>query len=70
VRHPIYSGLFLLLLGSAVWRGRTGGLWGAAVILLLLWLKARAEEQLMIDHFGDAYRSYKASVKALIPYVV
>jgi protein-S-isoprenylcysteine O-methyltransferase Ste14 len=70
VRHPIYSGLLLLLLGWAVWRGRTVGFVGLAVLLVLFWIKARAEEQLMIQHFGDAYRSYKARVKALIPYVV
>jgi len=70
VRHPIYSGLLLLLLGWAVWRGRAVGFVGVAVLLLLFWIKARYEEQLMIDHFGDAYRSYKARVKALIPYVV
>jgi protein-S-isoprenylcysteine O-methyltransferase Ste14 len=70
VRHPIYSGLLLMALGWAVWRGRYSGFWGLAVLLLLFWIKARAEEQLMIQHFGDAYRSYKARVKALIPYVV
>src|SRR5258708_3850923 len=70
VRHPIYSGLLLLMLGWAVWRGRSVGFWGLAVVLVLFWIKARAEEQLMIQHFGDAYRTYKARVKALIPYIV
>lgn len=70
VRHPIYSGLLLMALGVAVWRGRYSGFWGLAVLLLLFWIKARAEEQLMIQTFGDAYRSYKARVKGLIPYVV
>lgn len=70
VRHPIYSGLLLMALGWAVWRGRYSGFWGLAVLLLIFWIKARAEEQLMIQHFGDAYRSYKARVRALIPYIV
>jgi protein-S-isoprenylcysteine O-methyltransferase Ste14 len=69
VRHPIYSGLLLLVLGWAVWRGRGGGFAGFAIMLVLFWVKSRAEERLMIDHFGDAYRGYKARVKALIPYV-
>jgi protein-S-isoprenylcysteine O-methyltransferase Ste14 len=69
VRHPIYSGLLLLVLGWAVWRGRAYGFVGPAAMLLLFSIKARAEEQLMIDHFGDAYRSYRKRVKALIPYV-
>jgi len=70
VRHPIYSGLLLLALGWAVWRGRTWALVGFAATLTLLWVKARAEEQLMIEHFGEPYRSYRARVKALVPYVV
>jgi protein-S-isoprenylcysteine O-methyltransferase Ste14 len=70
VRHPIYSGLLLMALGWAVWRGRYSGFWGLVVLVLLFWIKARAEEQLMIQHFGDAYRGYKARVKALIPYIV
>ena len=70
VRHPIYSGLLLLMLAWAVWRGRSIGFGGVTVLILLFWIKARAEEQLMIQHFGDAYRSYKARVKALIPYIV
>ena len=70
VRHPIYSGLLLLAFGWSVWRGSVVGFVGLAVLILLLWTKSRAEEQLMIDHFGDAYRSYKSRVKGLIPYVV
>jgi protein-S-isoprenylcysteine O-methyltransferase Ste14 len=70
VRHPIYSGLMLLALGWAVWRGRVGGFWGLALLVVLFWVKARSEEALMIEHFGDAYVQYKTRVKALIPYVV
>ena len=70
VRHPIYSGLLLLALGWAVWRGQWSGFWGLAVLVVLLFIKARSEEQLMIEHFGDAYLRYKARVKALVPYVV
>lgn len=69
VRHPIYSGLLLLALGWAVWRGQYAGFWGLLVVLILLWVKARFEEQLMIEHFGDAYLGYKSRVKALVPFV-
>ena len=69
VRHPIYSGLLLLALGWAVWRGQYAGFYGLAVILVLFWIKSRAEEQLMIEHFGDAYLGYKARVRALVPFV-
>ena len=70
VRHPIYSGLLLMALGLAIWRGQYSGFWGLLVFVILFWIKARAEERLMIEHFGDAYRDYRRRVKALIPYLV
>lgn len=69
VRHPIYSGLLLLTLGWAVLRGSVVGFLGPIVLFFLFWIKSRAEERLMIDHFGEAYLEYRARVKALIPYV-
>jgi protein-S-isoprenylcysteine O-methyltransferase Ste14 len=69
VRHPIYSGLLLLAFGWAIWRGRLSGFLGLVVWIVLFWIKARSEEALMIEHFGDAYLRYKERVKALIPYI-
>lgn len=70
VRHPIYSGLLLLLLAWAIWAGGVRGFvfWGFAAVLL--WTKALAEEKLLTQHFGAGYRNYKARVKALVPYVL
>jgi len=69
VRHPIYSGLLLLFLGWTIWGGYVRDFTGWAVALLLLWIKASAEEKLMTEHFGNGYREYKKRVKALVPYV-
>ena len=70
VRHPIYTGLLLMALGYAVWRGRYSGFWGLLVLTVLFWIKARSEESLMIETFGDAYLQYKKRVKAIIPFLV
>jgi protein-S-isoprenylcysteine O-methyltransferase Ste14 len=70
VRHPIYSGLLLGFVGTAIslseWRGV------AAVILAIfaLLLKIRLEERWMIETFGNAYLRFRAEVKALIPFVL
>jgi len=70
VRHPIYSGLLLMFVGWGIWGGHVRDFVGPLLVLVLLWVKARAEEQLMIEHFGDRYREYRARVKALVPYVL
>jgi protein-S-isoprenylcysteine O-methyltransferase Ste14 len=70
VRHPIYSGGLLMMLGWAVWSGHIVN-WMAFVLTLVVFgLKAAAEEKLLTEYFGNAYRDYKSRVKALIPYVI
>ncbi len=70
VRHPIYSGLLLMSLGTAIWFDRVIELVTFFVLLVLFWGKALAEEQLLTKHFPDAYPQYKKRVKALIPFLV
>lgn len=67
VRHPIYSGLLLMALGTAVESTRLSSFIFLGVLVVVLMLKARAEEQLMLRHFPDAYADYRRHVKALIP---
>lgn len=69
-RHPIYTGLIVMTLGTAINYGRAIGF---AVFISLcagLWWKARQEEQIMSRHFPDAYPQYKARVRAIIPFVL
>ncbi len=67
VRHPIYSGFLLALVGTVLVLGKF--LWMLAVGLALLatWMKSRAEEDFMRQEFGEQYIAYKLRVKALIP---
>lgn len=67
VRHPIYSGLLLMLLGTMVAVGRLQGVIALAGAFLGIWIKLRQEEALMLKHFGPAYQDYKSHTKALIP---
>ncbi len=70
VRHPIYSGLLLALLGTALVHGELRGLAGFALAALGWVLKLRTEEAFLSQQFGDAYLDYKQRVKALVPFVV
>jgi protein-S-isoprenylcysteine O-methyltransferase Ste14 len=66
-RHPIYTGLLLALLGTTLARDSLAGLVGLALLIAGIVTKVRLEERLLLDHFGDAYRAYRAEVPALIP---
>jgi len=70
VRHPIYTGLILAALGTAVIYLRLSGFAGVIVIAAGLWYKLQLEERFMLQRFGDEYRQYRASVPALIPFVL
>lgn len=70
VRHPIYAGLLLAIVGTAVARGDPGG---AAAIVLVWWAfrrKTGLEERWMREQFGPAYDAYARRVPALIPWRV
>jgi protein-S-isoprenylcysteine O-methyltransferase Ste14 len=67
VRHPIYSGLLLGILGTAIYLGRWQGFAGFVIAFVTWWEKSRIEERFMLDHFGDQYRRFQREVSALIP---
>ncbi len=70
VRHPIYSGVILALLGTAICLNAWSTYLGFALITLSLVWKLALEECWLIAHLGDAYREYRREVKALIPFVL
>lgn len=69
VRHPIYSGLLLMTIGTAVTTGSVVAVPGLLLVILGACIKLRYEEALMVRAFGDTYRAYKARVRGLIPFV-
>ncbi len=69
-RHPIYTGMILMLLGTAILVGHTVPFGLTAVLTLTLWIKSQVEEQLMMKHFPEAYPAYRTRVRALIPFVL
>ncbi len=69
VRHPIYSGLLLGVLGSAL---ATNFYWLIALVVggAYFIYSATVEERLMTTTFPVAYPSYRATTKMLIPFVL
>ncbi len=70
VRHPIYTGLILALIGTAVSIGEWRALAGVALIAAGLVRKLTIEERFMAQRFGEAYARYRQHVRALVPFVV
>jgi protein-S-isoprenylcysteine O-methyltransferase Ste14 len=69
IRHPIYSGIILAMIGTAI---AVSLYWLAAVIFLGAYFlySAIVEERSMARLFPDSYPEYKRSTKMLIPFIV
>jgi protein-S-isoprenylcysteine O-methyltransferase Ste14 len=69
VRHPLYGGLLLAMLGSALGQSV---LW--MLPLIVYWrgfvVSAQREEQLLIDRYCDQYRDYMRRTKMFVPFVI
>ena len=70
VRHPIYTGILLALLGTAITLGTILNMVEVPAVALALWLKLRTEEKFMVETFGEQYTTYRQQVKALIPHLI
>jgi protein-S-isoprenylcysteine O-methyltransferase Ste14 len=69
VRHPIYTGLLLGILGSGITLGEIRGLAAFFVVLAAFAVKMQEEERFMRTQFPDAYPDYEKRVRKLIPFV-
>ena len=68
VRHPIYSGILLAGIGTAV---ALNWLWLTAVAVASIYFvySAIVEERNMGQQFPDAYPAYRRSTKMLVPFL-
>jgi len=70
IRHPAYTGLFLVAAGMCVALASIIGLIAAILILLPVgFWRVHVEEKALIEYFGKKYISYKKRVKAFVPYI-
>jgi protein-S-isoprenylcysteine O-methyltransferase Ste14 len=69
VRHPIYSGVSLAMLGSAF---ASSFVWLAAFAIFgaYFFYSATREEQTMLKAFPETYPAYKQRTKMFIPFVL
>jgi protein-S-isoprenylcysteine O-methyltransferase Ste14 len=69
VRHPIYTGLLVALLGTAIVLGEVRCFLGVILAAIAWKIKSKSEEALMVEQFGDQYARYRQEVKGLVPYL-
>lgn len=70
VRHPVYSGLALHLLGACFATGNLLMLAGTLFVAIpALYLRAAIEERLLRSELGPAYDAYAREVGMLVPFL-
>jgi protein-S-isoprenylcysteine O-methyltransferase Ste14 len=69
VRHPIYSGIILAMIGTTL---AVSVYWLAAVVIMGVYFSVSAvtEERYMAEQFPSTYPPYKRSTKMLIPHLI
>jgi protein-S-isoprenylcysteine O-methyltransferase Ste14 len=70
VRHPIYTGLLVMALGTALDFGQLRCWLALPLMVIAFLIKLRQEEKLMLRHFPQEYPIYRSQVKALVPFIV
>lgn len=70
VRHPIYSGVMLATLGTALVVGDVAALLGTALSYAMWYVKSRHEERFMVERFGAQYEAYRRDTWALVPFIL
>jgi len=67
LRNPIYMGLNLLALGSAIWVPTTTVWIAVALMFIGSDVRARVEERVLRETFGEEYRAYAARTRRFVP---
>lgn len=70
VRHPIYTGLLVGIMGTAIVMGELRGVLAVVLIFIAYFRKINIEETWLVERFGTEYSEYRQGVKALIPFLV
>jgi len=67
VRHPIYTGILVAVIGTVLCSGTLRAVLGLLIIAIALLRKLRKEEEFMRATFAGQYEQYCREVPALIP---
>ena len=68
-RHPIYFGVLIAIMGAPVYAPSLHGFLVLSLLIPICLYRIRMEEEMLIEEFGDAYRTYKETTRKLIPFI-
>ncbi len=69
MRHPIYLGVIVMVMGVPVYASSWFGLATMSVLIPILLNRIRLEERMLTEEFGNAYRTYQDTTSKLIPFI-
>ena len=70
IRHPMFTGLFLIIIGLCIAFNAWFALIASMVLLVPLGIyRINVEEKALVRHFGIQYIDYREHTKKLIPYI-
>lgn len=67
MRHPLYTGVLLAVLGTALVVGEVRAILSFAILLANYTIKARKEERILAERFGPEYSAHLRSTGFLLP---
>jgi len=70
IRHPIYTGVIGMYVGTLLISGRLQGLIALALVSIAYLRKIRMEERNLLGEFGPTFEAYCRESWALIPWVI
>jgi protein-S-isoprenylcysteine O-methyltransferase Ste14 len=69
VRHPIYAGMSLAVLGTAMTTGSLASYLGFVCMLMGLLIRIQSEDRLMARQFPETHPAYRQRTKRLVPLI-
>lgn len=70
VRHPIYTGILVGFIGTALIEGHARGWLGFLVLLLSFYFKARREENFLRQEFGEGFEEHLRHTGMFLPKLI
>ena len=67
IRHPIYTGILMSMVGTVLLQGEVRAFLGFGLALLALYLKAKREERFLADEFGDGFAEHTKHTGMFLP---
>ena len=67
IRHPIYTGILLGFVGTALIKGHVRGWVGLAILWTSFYFKARREERFLRQEFGEGFEEHARQTGMFLP---